>query len=64
MCGATARLDLCADGQQAAGMLSEKTYDLIIADWELPGVDGRPAAWRAPAAAIAGLAVYPAEHPQ
>jgi len=35
-----ARLDLCADGQQAALVLSEKTYDLIIADWELPGVDG------------------------
>src|SRR5476649_1401057 len=35
-----ARLDVCADGQQAAMLLREKTYDLILADWELPGVDG------------------------
>lgn len=35
-----ARLDVCADGQQAAGLLRDKPYDLIIADWELPGVDG------------------------
>ncbi|MCU1778053.1 response regulator [Pseudomonas sp. 14P_5.3_Bac1] len=35
-----ARLDVCADGQQAATLLREKTYDLILADWELPGVDG------------------------
>ncbi|KAA0945240.1 MULTISPECIES: HDOD domain-containing protein [unclassified Pseudomonas] len=35
-----ARLDVCADGQQAAALLSEKPYDLIIADWDLPGVDG------------------------
>ena len=35
-----ARLDLCADGQQAMSMLSEISYDLAIVDWELPGVDG------------------------
>jgi HD-like signal output (HDOD) protein/CheY-like chemotaxis protein len=35
-----ARLDVCADGQQAAELLRDKPYDLIIADWELPGVDG------------------------
>lgn len=35
-----ARLDLCADGQQALQLLSEQPYDLVIADWELPGVDG------------------------
>lgn len=35
-----ARLDLCADGQQAMSMLSEIPYDLAIVDWELPGVDG------------------------
>ena len=35
-----ARLDLCADGQEALELLSAKPYDLIIADWELPGIDG------------------------
>ncbi|NWC94161.1 MULTISPECIES: HDOD domain-containing protein [unclassified Pseudomonas] len=35
-----ARLDVCADGQRAAELLRDKPYDLIIADWELPGVDG------------------------
>lgn len=35
-----ARLDLCADGQQALSMLGEIPYDLAIVDWELPGVDG------------------------
>ena len=35
-----ARLDVCADGQEAATLLRDKTYDLILADWELPGVDG------------------------
>lgn len=35
-----AQLDLCADGQQALEWLSENPYDLVIADWELPGVDG------------------------
>ena len=35
-----ARLDLCADGQQAMTLLSEVPYDLAIVDWELPGVDG------------------------
>ncbi|MFJ5255201.1 HDOD domain-containing protein [Pseudomonas sp. NPDC088414] len=35
-----ARLDLCADGQQALSLLSEVPYDLAIVDWELPGIDG------------------------
>lgn len=35
-----ARLDVCADGQQAATLLRDKAYDLILADWELPGIDG------------------------
>ncbi|SEN44933.1 HD-like signal output (HDOD) domain, no enzymatic activity [Pseudomonas sp. ok272] len=35
-----ARLDLCADGQHALQLLSEHPYDLVIADWELPGIDG------------------------
>ncbi|MGE8066707.1 HDOD domain-containing protein [Pseudomonas sp. NPDC089569] len=35
-----ARLDLCADGQQALELLAAHPYDLVIADWELPGVDG------------------------
>ncbi|MBZ9783976.1 response regulator [Pseudomonas sp. REP124] len=35
-----ARLDLCANGQQALELLAANPYDLVIADWELPGVDG------------------------
>ena len=35
-----ARLDLCADGQQAMSLLSEVPYDLAIVDGELPGIDG------------------------
>ncbi|QXI23048.1 response regulator [Pseudomonas iranensis] len=35
-----ARLDLCADGQQAMSLLNEVPYDLAIVDWELPGIDG------------------------
>ena len=35
-----ARLDLCADGQQALELLAAYPYDLVIVDWELPGVDG------------------------
>lgn len=35
-----ARLDLCADGKEALARLAENAYDLVIADWELPGVDG------------------------
>ncbi|AMT86685.1 MULTISPECIES: response regulator [Pseudomonas] len=35
-----ARLDLCADGQQAMSLLAEVPYDLAIVDWELPGIDG------------------------
>ena len=35
-----ARLDLCADGQEALHLLAENPYDLLIVDWELPGVDG------------------------
>ncbi|AZD64128.1 HD-like signal output (HDOD) domain, no enzymatic activity [Pseudomonas chlororaphis] len=34
------RLDVCADGQEALQLLAENPYDLVIADWELPGVDG------------------------
>lgn len=35
-----ARLDVCADGQQASALLQKNAYDLILADWELPGIDG------------------------
>ncbi|PWE42113.1 HDOD domain-containing protein [Pseudomonas prosekii] len=35
-----ARLDLCADGQQAMELLEQVPYDLVIVDWELPGIDG------------------------
>ena len=35
-----ARLDLCADGQETLQLLAENPYDLVIVDWELPGVDG------------------------
>jgi len=35
-----ARLDMCGDGRQAATLLRAKAYDLIVADWELPGIDG------------------------
>ena len=35
-----ARLDLCANGQQALELLAQNPYDLVIVDWELPGVDG------------------------
>ncbi|VVN78075.1 HDOD domain-containing protein [Pseudomonas fluorescens] len=35
-----ARVDVCADGQEALLLLSENPYDLVIANWELPGVDG------------------------
>jgi HD-like signal output (HDOD) protein/CheY-like chemotaxis protein len=35
-----ARLDLCADGQQAMELLGQVPYDLVIVDWELPGIDG------------------------
>ncbi|UVK99001.1 response regulator [Pseudomonas sp. B21-048] len=35
-----ARLDLCADGQEALHLLAENPYDLLIVDWALPGVDG------------------------
>ncbi|RON71868.1 response regulator [Pseudomonas fluorescens] len=35
-----ARVDLCADGQQALDLLRDVPYDLAIIDWELPGVDG------------------------
>jgi len=35
-----ARLDLCADGQQVLELLADVPYDLVIVDWELPGVDG------------------------
>lgn len=35
-----ARLDVCADGHEALARLAENSYDLLIVDWELPGVDG------------------------
>ncbi|MVV47083.1 response regulator [Pseudomonas sp. PB120] len=35
-----AQLDVCADGQQALELLAAHPYDLVIVDWELPGVDG------------------------
>ncbi|MDQ3201950.1 MAG: response regulator [Pseudomonadota bacterium] len=35
-----ARLDMCADGYEALARLAENSYDLVIVDWELPGVDG------------------------
>ena len=35
-----ARLDLCADGQEALRLLAEYPYDLVIVDWELPGIGG------------------------
>lgn len=35
-----ARVDLCADGQQALDLLRDVPYDLAIVDWELPGTDG------------------------
>jgi HD-like signal output (HDOD) protein/CheY-like chemotaxis protein len=35
-----ARIDLCADGHDVLSRLAENAYDLVIADWELPGVDG------------------------
>ncbi|MHC8303629.1 HDOD domain-containing protein [Pseudomonas sp. PB3P13] len=34
------RLDVCADGHEAMALLAESPYDLVIVDWELPGVDG------------------------
>ncbi|WP_413770225.1 response regulator, partial [Vibrio vulnificus] len=30
----------CGEGQQALDLLAHNSYDLVIADWELPGVDG------------------------
>ncbi|WP_028624126.1 HDOD domain-containing protein [Pseudomonas sp. Ant30-3] len=35
-----ARLDVCADGHEALARLAQNSYDLVIVDWELPGVDG------------------------
>jgi len=35
-----AELAVCVDGQQAHDWLSQHQPDLIIADWELPGIDG------------------------
>ncbi|MFZ4968422.1 HDOD domain-containing protein [Pseudomonas gingeri] len=35
-----ARLTLCADGQEALQLLNDQPFDLVIADWELPGIDG------------------------
>ena len=35
-----AQLDVCEEGQQALRLLSQNTYDLVIADGDLPGVGG------------------------
>lgn len=35
-----ARVDTCGEGKQALELLASHPYDLVIADWELPGVDG------------------------
>jgi HD-like signal output (HDOD) protein/CheY-like chemotaxis protein len=35
-----ARVDTCDEGRRALELLAHNPYDLIIADWELPGVDG------------------------
>ncbi|MCJ8205713.1 HDOD domain-containing protein [Pseudomonas sp. RGM2987] len=35
-----ARVDSCGEGRQALDLLAHNPYDLVIADWELPGVDG------------------------
>lgn len=35
-----ARVDTCEEGKQALELLAHNPYDLVIADWELPGVDG------------------------
>ncbi|WHS60547.1 HDOD domain-containing protein [Pseudomonas sp. G2-4] len=35
-----ARVDTCGEGKQALELLANTPYDLVIADWELPGVDG------------------------
>ena len=35
-----AQLDVCGDGQQALAQLSKKSYGLVIADRDLPGVSG------------------------
>lgn len=35
-----ARVDTCGDGKEALDLLAKHSYDLVIADWELPGVDG------------------------
>lgn len=35
-----ARVDTCEEGKQALELLAHHPYDLVIADWELPGVDG------------------------
>lgn len=35
-----AQLDVCGEGQQALLLLSQKSYDLVISDRDLPGVSG------------------------
>ncbi|MDO7899873.1 HDOD domain-containing protein [Pseudomonas citrulli] len=35
-----AQVDSCGEGRQALDLLARNPYDLVIADWELPGVDG------------------------
>jgi len=60
-----ARLDMCGDGRQAATLLRDKAYDLIVADWELPGHRwSEPVAQCASAASLARVAVHPLEQSQ
>ena len=35
-----AQVDTCDEGRKALELLAHSPYDLVIADWELPGVDG------------------------
>ncbi|WP_053148990.1 HDOD domain-containing protein [Pseudomonas sp. P97.38] len=35
-----AQVDSCSDGREALELLGRNPYDLVVADWELPGVDG------------------------
>jgi DNA-binding response OmpR family regulator len=59
-----ARLDLCADGQQALELLAAHPYDLVIVDWELPGVDGLNVLRSVRQRKRNPVAVHPDEQPQ
>ena len=58
-----AQLDVCEEGQQALRLLSQNTYDLVIADGDLPGVGAGLAAYGTPAPSQSGTAIYLAEQP-